>query len=71
MPHKIAFALVDFGFMRLGASAIRAAHTTWNDASRKVLQRIGMKFIGINSKGFQKRGTWVEEYGYEIRLTAP
>jgi ribosomal-protein-alanine N-acetyltransferase len=59
---EIAAAIVDFGFRRLGAIVIRAAHATWNDASRKVLQRIGMTFVGTNPRGFEKRGNWVEEY---------
>ncbi len=66
---EIASAIVNFGFCRLGATAIRAAHATWNDASGKVLQRIGMRFVGSNPKGFQKRGKWVEEYEYEIHPT--
>ncbi len=59
-------AVIEFGFSKLGALRITAAHATWNEASAKVLTRAGMKKTGINPKGFKKNGSWVEEYEYEI-----
>jgi len=67
---EAARAIVDFGFRRLDARVIGAAHATWNDASRKVLERIGMHYVRTNPRGFQKRGEWVEELEYELRAGA-
>lgn len=64
---EAAAALLDFGFDRLGAVVIGAAHATWNEASRKVLLRIGMRYVRTNPRGFRKHGVWVEEYEYELQ----
>ncbi len=64
---ECAARVLRFGFSRLGAEAITAAHATWNTASGRVLQRIGMTLTGTNPKGFEKNGAWVEEYEYEMR----
>lgn len=58
--------MVELGFSRLGAIRITAAHATWNEASGKVLQKVGMLRTGVNPRGFKKRGEWVKEYEYEI-----
>ena len=63
---EAAVAVIDFGFSRLDALRITAAHATWNEASGKVLLRAGMKKTGVNPKGFKKNGSWVEEFEYEI-----
>lgn len=58
---EAAVALVDFGFMQLGASAIQASHATWNGASRRVLEKAGLRFLRHVPEGFQKNGVWVAE----------
>ena len=58
---EAAIALIDFGFSRLGASEIQAAHALWNVASRRVLERAGLRFVRYLPEGFQKNGKWVEE----------
>ena len=58
---EAALALIDYGFLQLGASEIQAAHATWNVASRRVLERAGMRFIKHVPKGFEKNGQWIEE----------
>jgi len=67
---EAAAAMLELGFSRLGAVRITAAHATWNEASGKVLQRIGLLRTGVNPRGFKKRGNWVEEYEYEIEADA-
>jgi len=49
-------ALIDFGFIRLKAKRIEACYATWNKASERVLEKIGMKFIEYLPEGFKKRG---------------
>ena len=63
---EAAQAVLNFGFTVLGASAIEACHATWNAASRRVLERIGMKEVGYIEKGYQKSGAWVPEYRMRI-----
>lgn len=63
---EAATAIIGFGFDRLGAESITAAHATWNQASGKVLESIGMEFVRVNPRGFKKRGVWVEEREYKI-----
>ncbi len=56
-----AQALLQFGFERLGAIRIEAAHALWNKGSQRVLEKIGMKFMAYIPQGFQKKGQWIEE----------
>lgn len=58
---EATIALIDFGFMQLGASEIQAAHATWNIASRRVLEKAGLRFIKHVDEGFQKCGIWIAE----------
>ncbi len=58
---EAAAAILDFGFNDLSAEQIEAAHALWNIASRKVLEKIGMKFVKHLPQGFQKNGVWIAE----------
>lgn len=53
--------ILDFGFEKLNAKTIEAAHAIWNKGSEKVLTRNGMKFIRFIEKGYKKNGEWVNE----------
>ncbi len=64
---ECAASVLEFGFSRLGAEIITAAHATWNIASGRVLHRIGMKHVRTNPRGFRKNHKWVEELEYEVR----
>lgn len=59
-------AIIDFGFLELGAIRIEAGHALWNLGSRKVMENLGMKFVRRQKEGFQKNGVWVEEDFMEI-----
>lgn len=61
-----AAAMLDFGFNTLAAVKINASHAVWNIASRKVLEKIGMKFVNHAPQGFLKNGQWVAEDILEI-----
>lgn len=59
-------AIIDFGFERLAAKKIVAAHALWNGASKRVMQKLGLKYVRDNSRGFKKDHEWVAEAEYEI-----
>jgi len=58
--------IVSFGFSKLEAQNIEAQHALWNKSSGRVLQSIGMEFVGYLPKGFLKNGKWIEENKYSI-----
>lgn len=64
---ECASSVLEFGFSRLQAKVITAAHATWNTASGRVLRRLGMKYIRKNPRGFKKNQQWVEEFEYKIQ----
>lgn len=65
---EAAKALIDFGFSRLKARVISAAHAKWNVSSRRVMEKVGMRLVGENPCGFKKSGKCVEEFEYEIKV---
>ncbi len=63
---EAARAVLDFGFNDLGLHRIWATVDVNNDASRRVLERIGMKREGILRKDKLVRGRWRASYLYAI-----
>ncbi len=59
--RESARAILSFGFDVLGATAIEACYATWNQASQRVLETIGMTFVEHVPHGFMKNGAWVAE----------
>jgi [ribosomal protein S5]-alanine N-acetyltransferase len=57
---EAAIAMLRFGFEELGATKIEASYALWNKGSRRVLEKIGMKFIAYIPHAFQKQRHWVE-----------
>jgi [ribosomal protein S5]-alanine N-acetyltransferase len=53
-------AMLRFGFEELGATQIEASYALWNKSSRRVLEKVGMKFIAYIPHAFQKKGHWIE-----------
>lgn len=53
-------ALLKFGFTELDATKIEASYALWNKSSRRVLEKVGMKFIAYIPQAFKKQGYWVE-----------
>ena len=47
-------AVVALGFDRMGAQAVVACYATWNDASRRVLEKVGFRTVEIVPEGFVK-----------------
>ncbi len=58
---EAAARVLEFGFTDLEAEAIGACHALWNRSSRRVLEKIGMRFVRHVPEGFQKNGVWVAE----------
>ncbi len=63
---EAARTVIGFSFSRLGATVVRGAHATWNVPSKRVFEKLGMRFIGENPCGFEKNGKPVPEFEYEI-----
>ena len=55
-----------FGFEDLGAEKIWAGAGVWNKGSCRVLEKLGMEFIGNNPKGYYAKGKPIETREYEI-----
>ena len=60
MSETVA-AILAFGFERLKAERIEAAHAIWNKGSEKVLLKNGFVFHKFLPQGFFKNGAWVAE----------
>ncbi len=56
-----AQAILEFGFAQLEATQIEASYALWNHASRRVLEKVGMRFLEYIAQGFMKQGKWVKE----------
>lgn len=50
---EIASCAVDYAFRELSASRVWAAAAKWNEASLRVLQKLGMKCLGENNEGYR------------------
>ena len=58
---EVVRGIIDFGFGELKALKVVACHTTWNQASERVLRNNGMSFIRFIPEAFKKNGKWMEE----------
>jgi ribosomal-protein-alanine N-acetyltransferase len=56
---EAAEAVLEFGFRTLKARHIFATHALWNAASRRVLEKIGMKFERRVPRCYRKNERWV------------
>ena len=58
---EVLAEVLTFGFQVLNAKRIEAEYVIWNEASKKVLERCGMRFVQSIEKGLFKKGEWVAE----------
>lgn len=58
---EAAGEVLRFGFEMLGAAEVRAKHVVENGASRRVLEKIGLRFREHLPQGFEKNGVWLAE----------
>lgn len=63
---EAARALIEFGFSHLGAAEITVGHVIWNHQSRRVVEKLGIRFVRENPCGFVKNGQPVAEYEYVV-----
>jgi [ribosomal protein S5]-alanine N-acetyltransferase len=66
MTESVA-AILTFGFDRLEAVQIEASYALWNKSSKRVMEKVGMRFVGYIPHAFQKRGRWIE--ANKMRIT--
>jgi RimJ/RimL family protein N-acetyltransferase len=50
---EIAQCAIEFAFQELSATRVWAAAATWNEASIRVLEKLGMKYLGENREGYR------------------
>lgn len=53
-------------FEELGATRVWAAAATWNRASQRVLEKLGMAYVGDNSAGYTMQGRYIATLEFEI-----
>lgn len=58
--------LLVFGFEEVGAKMIRAEAGEWNRGSCRVLEKIGMSYVGDNPNGYYSKGELITTRVYEI-----
>jgi len=58
--------ILKFGFEALGAETIWAGAGDWNKGSCRVLEKVGMIFIGENPKGYYSKGEPLRTREYEL-----
>jgi RimJ/RimL family protein N-acetyltransferase/ketosteroid isomerase-like protein len=59
-------AAIEFAFRELGATRIILPHATWNDASRRVAEKLGFRLVRETPCGFLKNGKPVPERVYVL-----
>lgn len=58
--------ILAFGFEEINAKKIWAGAGEWNIGSIRVLEKTGMKFTGVNPKGYYSKGEPIATHEYEI-----
>lgn len=66
LATEAAWRLVQYGFQEMGAEKIWAGVALWNQASRRVLEKIGLVYVKNNPAGYQIDGKPVETMEYEV-----
>ncbi|MDR2221817.1 MAG: GNAT family N-acetyltransferase [Flavobacteriaceae bacterium] len=66
MVTEAAKALVQFGFDTLGLHKIFATHFTYNEASGRIMQKIGMQQEGVLKGHTLKEGVYLDHIVYSI-----
>ncbi len=67
VPEGVA-AILRYGFEEIGLHRIEAAIVPRNAASRRVVEKLGMREEGIAERFLQIRGTWEDHVRYAMTL---
>jgi len=67
---EAAQRVVTFGFERLGAATIWAGAATWNGASLRVLEKLGMRHVADNPQGYFIDGEGIATCEFEMSREA-
>lgn len=59
-------AVVAHAFEDLSLNKITVAHAAQNDASRKLIERLGFRRVGVEYQHFAKDGEWLDHVTYEL-----
>lgn len=58
--------VIEFAFNKADLNRLVVAHHVDNDRSRKLIERLGFKPIGIEHEAFMKHGRWIDTKIYEL-----
>lgn len=64
---EAAEALVDFGFQQLRLARIYAECNAQNVASRRVMEKLGMRMVSLRAKHKEVKGVLIDSCEYELR----
>ena len=67
---EVGAALVEFGFNSLQLVRIYAECNTQNIASRRVMEKLGMRMVSLRKNRRESKGVMVDTYEYELRASA-
>ena len=59
-------AVLGHAFGSMSLNKVTVAHASKNDASRKLIERLGFRRIGIERQHFEKGGEWIDHVTYEL-----
>lgn len=63
---EAARVVVEFGFEAIGLHKITVGCLSTNDASRKIIERLGFRFIGRHEDDVWRDGAWHSHLRYEL-----
>lgn len=64
---EAAAALVELGLDTLGLGRIYAECNAQNIASRRVLEKVGMRMVSLRERHKEVKGVWIDSCEYELR----
>ena len=67
---EAAAALVTFGLDGLRLVRLYAECNAQNIASRRVLEKVGMRLVSLREKHKEVKGVWIDSCEYELRASA-
>jgi RimJ/RimL family protein N-acetyltransferase len=63
--------VIQFGFTSLGLHRLVVWHHLENERSRRLIERLGFKLIGVEHEAFMKNGRWIDTRMYELLRNDP